>query len=107
MNELRDGVEIDSEPVENGLKIMDIYYAIFRHKGKIALLSALACVLALGMVKFMPPAYESEVKLLIHYVMETKSPSVRGAGSDSQIMSPDARGESIINTEMEILRSFE
>lgn len=51
------------------------------------------------------PIYESEAKLLIRYVMESKSLSP--TTTDSQIRSPDEGGNNIINTEVEILRSFD
>jgi len=105
MNEFPNSNE--SSEARPGLQISDVYYVLFRHKRKIAAIAALALAVAAAMVKFMAPPYQSEAKLLIHYVMETKSPTVRGNGTESQIMSSDPRGESIINTEMEILRSFD
>ena len=106
MNDYRDIEGTKEGPPAPGLKVSDIYYVLFRHKWKIILLS-LAGICGAGVVfKFRTSNYESEAKLLIHYVLETKSPTVRGVG-DSQIVSPDGHGESIIATEMEILRSFD
>jgi len=108
MSEFGESMEVNPDGAgAPGLKISDIYYALFRHKWKILVLSGLACIAALGMLKFMPASFESEAKLLIIYVMETKSPTARGAGPDSQIISPDVRGENTIYTEMEILRSYD
>ena len=105
MNEFSNPGERSETPP--GLSLADILYVLFRHKLKILIIAAGAFCVAAGMIKFMPPPYQSEAKLLIHYVMETKSPTMRGNGPEAQVMSSDPRGESIINTEMEILRSFD
>ena len=47
----------------------DIYYTLFRHKGKI-LLCALAGAVGAGAVRYLgEPPYESEAKLLVRYVL--------------------------------------
>src|SRR5207249_9359220 len=79
---------------------------LFRHKWKIALISALGLVAALFLPLLMPVPYQSEAKLFIRYVLESKSPGQVG-GADSKVKSPDERGENIINTEMEILTSLD
>src|ERR1051326_9116667 len=89
-----------------GLTFGDILYVIFRHKWKIALISAAGLVGALSIPLVMPAPYQSEAKLFIKYVLEAKSPARPGA-SDSQIKSADERGENIINTELEILTSLD
>jgi succinoglycan biosynthesis transport protein ExoP len=106
MSEFR---EIDGVPDSPGagMNVTDIYYLVFRHKWKIVAFALAGICGAMAVAKLMPPSYESEAKLLIHYVVETKSPTVRGTGNDAQIMSPDVRGETVIATEMEILRSFD
>ncbi len=95
--------EPDPQPL--GTNVGDIYYVLFRHKWKILLCSA-AGVLASSVLPLLkPPCYKSEAKLLIRYVLDNKS--ANPVAKDSEITSPDARGENIINTEMEILRSFD
>ncbi len=95
----------ERDPQPSGMNVGDIYYVLFRHKWKILLCSA-AGVLASGFLLLLkPPGYKSEAKLLIRYVLDNKS--ANPVAKDSQITSPDARGENIINTEMEILRSFD
>src|SRR5438128_6238607 len=80
-----------------------IYHVLFRHKRSI-IVFALLGFLAAGVVSyFKRPLYYSEAKLLVKYVMDARSVSTIGA--DSQMKSPDARGESIINSEIEILNS--
>ncbi|MGO8927564.1 MAG: exopolysaccharide transport family protein [Limisphaerales bacterium] len=86
--------------------INDIYYVLFRHKGKIALISGLGIVAALLLPRVRPAPYQSEAKLYIRYVLETKSPT-QGEATDPRVKTPDARGDSIINTELEILTSLD
>ena len=87
-----------------GLMLEDFYYLFFRHKGKI-ILGFLTGVLAVGLIyNFWPKVYQSHAKLLIRYVTESRAPSEM-VGQDSHARSPDQRGETIINTEIEILTS--
>src|SRR5579859_7545803 len=88
-----------------GLKLGDIYYILFRQKRWIIACTA-AGLLAAGIVFVVcHPGYQSEAKLLVRYVLESKSPSP--SVTDSQIRSPDLEGKYIINTEVEILESFD
>src|SRR5437867_11759979 len=93
-------------PPPAGMALGDIYYIIFRHKWKIALISATGLLAALLLPLAMPVAYQSEAKLFIRYVLESKSPGQMGA-ADSKFKSPDERGENIINTELEIITSLD
>jgi uncharacterized protein involved in exopolysaccharide biosynthesis/Mrp family chromosome partitioning ATPase len=54
---------------------------------------------------FNPPPFESQAMLFIRYVTETSTLGVPGV--DSKPMSPDQRGETIINTEVQILSSLD
>jgi uncharacterized protein involved in exopolysaccharide biosynthesis/Mrp family chromosome partitioning ATPase len=85
------------------MSLGDIYFTIFRHKWKILIISSLAVLGAAGLYFFSPVPYQSEAKLCIRYVVETKPPDQVGA--EQNITSPDRRGESIIATEAEILSS--
>jgi succinoglycan biosynthesis transport protein ExoP len=83
----------------------DVYYILFRQKWKIIACSVAGVLAAGAFFLVRRPVYESEAKLLIRYVMDSKSLSP--ASADSQIRSPDEGGNSIVNTEVEILRSFD
>src|ERR1051325_11082735 len=84
------------------INLGDIYYILFRHKWKILAISGVGIVLALILPLIRQVPYQSEAKLFIRYVLETKSPGQMRAG-DSSVKSPDERGENVINTELEIL----
>ncbi len=83
----------------------DIYYALFRQKWKILLCSVAGLLAAAMYFELKPPPYLSEARLYIRYVMESKG--MGPAGADLQMKSPDQRGETIINSEMDILTSLD
>lgn len=86
-----------------GLTLADIYYILFRHK-KLVLWFPIGGVLLAAAIYFLTPTmYQSEAELLVRYILESKS--INPMGSDSQIKSPDSRGDNIINSELEILTS--
>src|SRR5688572_14591510 len=93
------------ESPQAGIKLDDIYFAIFRHKWKIVFFAALGLVIAAWTYFRSAPVYVSEARILIRYVLESKG--VNRMGADETVKSPDARGENIINSEIEILSSFD
>jgi uncharacterized protein involved in exopolysaccharide biosynthesis/Mrp family chromosome partitioning ATPase len=90
-------------PTTSGLQIGDVYYTLFRHKWKILICTLAGLVAAAALYKLKTPLFVSEAKLLVRYVMEVKS--FGPGGGDYK--NPDAMGTSIINSEMEILQSFD
>jgi uncharacterized protein involved in exopolysaccharide biosynthesis len=87
-----------------GLNLADIYYVFFRRKWIIICLSAAGMLAAAFIYFFKPPLYTSVAKLYIRYVEEARLPSGMG---NNRIELPDARGENIINSEVEILTSLD
>lgn len=87
------------------LALGDIYYALFRHKWKIALATVVGILAAAAYFVRFPPPYQSEAKLFIRYVTETKG--IAPAADDIRTKSPDQRGETIMNSEVEILTSMD
>jgi polysaccharide biosynthesis transport protein len=87
-----------------GVAVGDILYVIFRHKWKILVISALGVIgaLAIPFVKHVP--YESEARLYVRYVMETRAPS---QVSDTGIKSVEPRAGSMLITELETMTSFD
>ncbi|HEY1791185.1 MAG TPA: Wzz/FepE/Etk N-terminal domain-containing protein [Verrucomicrobiae bacterium] len=83
----------------------DIYFILFRHKWKIILLSLAGIAAAGAYWWFYPPPYQSEARLFIRYVLDSRS--VNTDPKNAQMTSPDAMGQSIINSEIEILTSFD
>jgi len=94
---------MDQEPTAQKVKFEDVLYILFRRKWMI-----LACFLA-GVVgaaavwKSMDPIYTSEARLLVRYIVE--SAAMLPPGSDETVRQLDARGDTILKTETEILSS--
>ncbi|MGH7952849.1 MAG: GumC family protein, partial [Limisphaerales bacterium] len=89
-----------------GLTLGDIYFILFRHKRKIILLSLLGIAAAAAYYTFNPPPFQSEAKLFIRYVLDNRSFNPT-ANNNTRVMSPDEMGQSIINSEIQILTSFD
>src|SRR5712671_6588697 len=92
------------QPTGLSLSLGDIYYILFRHKWKIALIAGIGVITALLLPVFWPVIYQSEAKVFVRYVLETKSPGQVGIG---EAKSTEERGENVINTELEILTSLD
>jgi uncharacterized protein involved in exopolysaccharide biosynthesis/Mrp family chromosome partitioning ATPase len=88
-----------------GITLNDIYFVLFRHKWKIIFLSAAG--IAMGVVYYLvnPPPFESEAELLVRYVLDSRSPNP--SSSNTRETAPTDLGESIINSEIKILTSFD
>jgi uncharacterized protein involved in exopolysaccharide biosynthesis/Mrp family chromosome partitioning ATPase len=87
------------------MTIADVWYALFRHKWKVIMLS----LLGMGAAGFLyvknKPPYVSEAKLLVRYVVDSRSVEV--LGPDGEARPPANSTESIINSEGEILGSLD
>src|SRR5437867_4594541 len=100
------GNSVETHPV--GLDFRDICYVLFRHKWKIVSFSVAGILGAALLLVVRPPVYQSEAKLFVRYVLEQgETRPLNPTATDAQIRSPDSRGEGIINTEKEILGSFD
>jgi uncharacterized protein involved in exopolysaccharide biosynthesis/Mrp family chromosome partitioning ATPase len=86
------------------LTLDDVYYVLFKHKWKIITCSTVGLLGAVALVAFRPPMYESEAKLFIRYVLDSKSPSPTPDGS-RMISSYD--GQTVIKSEIEVLNSLD
>lgn len=92
-----------SEPGST-ITVSDISYALFRRKWTIVFFSILGVLGAAAFWVIKPPLYQSEAKLLIRYVTVARTPSPTGA--DPNVKQIDG-GENLINTELQILTSFD
>jgi polysaccharide biosynthesis transport protein len=91
----------DEAPAQDGIGLHDILFMLFRHKWKILVLTVAGLLAAAIFYFVVPPAYESEGKLLVRYVMERSAVD----GLDSQIKTPTPENHTLINSEVEILTS--
>lgn len=91
-------------PSPAGMTLGDIYYVLFRHKWKILIPAMAGLALAASIFFLDPPPYESQAELLIKYVPEATALKV---GDNQRVVLPDARGDSIISSEIQILSSLD
>jgi polysaccharide biosynthesis transport protein len=96
---------MNEKPVAPSFKLDDVYHVLFRHKWTILAIWVLTGAVAFGLwVKWSVP-YQSEAKLFIRYIEDSKT--IGTASSDSNIKTPDTGILGIINSETEILTSFD
>lgn len=88
------------------LSLSDVYHVLFRRKWLIIAFAMVGVIAALGVYTQMPRIYQSEAKLYVRYVLESRSP-VQVGPDDRTIRQPDQRGENAINTELAILSSLD
>jgi uncharacterized protein involved in exopolysaccharide biosynthesis/Mrp family chromosome partitioning ATPase len=88
----------------SGLSVDDIYYAFFRHKGKILFFTIAGIVAGAISYVSIKPLYISEAKLFVRYVV-VDGVGARPSSDGSMTKSPDRGGETIMNSEQEILTS--
>ncbi len=91
-------------PPTTGINLGDIYYVLFRHKWKIVLCSIAGIAAGLAYFKLRPPAFQSDAKLFVRYVV-SDGRAIGPTAGETVAKSPDQRGETIMNSEAEILGS--
>src|SRR5207248_6616712 len=92
-------------PPPVSISLNDVYYVLFRHKWMILAFSAAGILVAVLLYLTTATRYSSEARLLVRYVTETRS--MAPAERNPDVKSPDSRGETIINSELEILTSLD
>ncbi len=88
----------------SSFKLGDIYYVLFRHKWKIIVCTLLGLGIAAAVYKLNPPAYQSYAKLFIRFVISEGRVTEPG-DKDTITVSPDVRGATVLNSELQILTS--
>jgi uncharacterized protein involved in exopolysaccharide biosynthesis/Mrp family chromosome partitioning ATPase len=82
-----------------GLNVHDILYVLFKHKWKILVSAAIGIGAAAAVLFLYPPVYESQAKLLVRYVVDRST--------IDQVESKTPGSENLINSEVEILTSWD
>src|SRR6185503_17154568 len=88
-----------------GLRLDDIYFVLFRRKWIILFCSLMGLAAAGFLYVHKAPIFQSDSKLLVRYVVESKS--LLPLGDNSQVRSPDSGNTGLINSETEILQSLD
>ncbi len=92
-------------PPVTSIKLDDVYYALFRRKWVILGFFAAGLLAAVFLFFTSKPIYRSNASLFVRYVSDTKS--MEEVGDGSRVNSPDRSGRNIMNSELEILTSFD
>ena len=87
------------------LTVSDVWYALFRHKWKVLLVWLVGIAAAAGLYLKNKPPYVSEAKLLVRYVVESRT--VEALGPDGGISRPPSTAANIVNSEGEIIQSMD
>lgn len=90
-------------PLPLNITPREIYYILHRHKWLIAIVAVLSVTAALILRSFWRVPYESSAMLMIKYVHDDKLPEKTAENQ----MSTDIRGEAAINSELDVLRSYD
>jgi succinoglycan biosynthesis transport protein ExoP len=89
----------------SSINVDDLIHIAFCHKWKIIIMSLLGVAGAAAAFLAWPAQFFSEAKILIRYVVEARPVTAVGPAEADQLKSPDARGDAIINSEIEIMTS--
>lgn len=87
-----------------GIGLDEVYFTIFRHKKILVACLCLGFAGALAVRLIAKPLYTTEAKLLVRYVVNTVEINPANQGT---FQSPDAAGDSIMTSEVEILNSLD
>src|SRR6516162_7705554 len=93
--------EFEQQPSQSGINLYDILFMLFRHKWKIISFGLGGILAAAAVYLFFPPAYESDAKLFVRYVLDQSVVD----GIDAQIKTPNPANDPLISSEVEILNS--
>ena len=95
--------EPELEQQSSGLNVHDLLFMLCRHKLKIALFAAGGILAAISIIFFVPAPYESTAKLLVRYVVDRSAID----GLDSAAKEPSVHNDNLLNSEVEILTSWD
>ncbi len=89
----------------SSFSMADIYFVVFRHKWKIAILTGVGLVA--GAVYFFtrPPPFQSVAELMVRYVADQRS--VKPSDTGARVTSVVDPGQSIMKDEMRIISSYD
>src|SRR5215208_5864638 len=89
----------------SGVKLGDIFFALFKRKRTILVCAALGIIAAAAVYFLYPSSYESQAKLLVRYVLERSS--VDPVEAEKAAFTSGKEGDRVIGAEMEILTSWD
>jgi uncharacterized protein involved in exopolysaccharide biosynthesis/Mrp family chromosome partitioning ATPase len=95
-------------PPHSGIHLGDILFALFKRKWTIILCTLLGIIAAAAFYFLSPPAYQSQAKLLVRYVLERSAVDpIDNTMRPNQASKPSTKTDSIIDAEVQILTSWD
>jgi uncharacterized protein involved in exopolysaccharide biosynthesis len=98
---LSNGADFVQEAPSSGMNLFDVLFMLFRHKWKILSFGLAGLLAAGGAYLILPPAYQSDAKLFVRYVLDKSAVD----GMDPQIKTPNPQNDNMMSSEVEILTS--
>ena len=89
----------------SGIHLSDILFALFKRKRPIILCAVVGIIAAAAFYFFYPPAYESQAKLLVRYVLERSA--VDPIEAEKAAAASSNYTDRVIDAEIEILTSWD
>jgi uncharacterized protein involved in exopolysaccharide biosynthesis/Mrp family chromosome partitioning ATPase len=89
----------------SSFSMADIYFVVFRHKWKIAILTGLGLVAGAVYYFTKPPPFQSVAELMVRYVADQRS--VKPSDNGARVTSVVDPGQSVMKDEMRIITSYD
>src|SRR5215831_238301 len=100
--------ELQPQPLRSGVHVGDILFAVFRCKWTIVFCTLLGLAGAAAVFYWSPPAYQSQAKLLVRYVVERNGVDpIDNPTRPNQGSGGGTKVDSIIDSEVQILTSWD
>src|SRR6476661_712355 len=99
--------ELQPQHLRSGINVSDILFAVFRCKWTIVFCTLLGLAVAAAVFHWFPPAYESQAKLLVRYVVERSGVDPIDNTTRPNQGSGQSKVDSIIDSEVQILTSWD
>src|SRR5262245_64896670 len=98
--------ELQPQPLRSGINVSDILFAVFRCKWTIVFCTLLGLAGAAAVFYWSSPAYQSQAKLLVRYVVERNGVDpIDNTTRPKQGSGRGSKSDSIIEAEVQMLTS--
>ena len=99
--------EAPTATAHSSFNVAEVLAALFKHKWKIIICSLLGLIAGAVVYFFYPPRYQSQAKLLVRYVLDRNPVDPIEGEKSSSSTSIGKTTENVINSELEILKSWD
>ena len=99
--------ELQPQPLRSGMNVSDILFAVFKCKWTIVFCTLLGLAGAVAVFYWSPPAYQSQAKLLVRYVVERNGVDPIDNTTRPNDTARMSKTDSVIDAEVQILTSWD